>query len=134
MAQIVAAAIISDGMLLATRRCAGRFAGFWEFPGGKIEPGEDDRTALLRELAEELGVTGTVGDQIGGDWPLDGGHTMRVYVVTLDAGAEPRCLEGCDAIVWKGGLDAPALRWIPADRPILAAVQAILPAPPTAGG
>ena len=133
MAQIVAAAIIESGRLLAARRCTGRFTGQWEFPGGKVEPGEDDRTALLRELREELAVTGRVGRQVGGDWPLAAGHTMRVYVVTLDAGQEPRCLEGCDALRWVGAAEAPSLSWIPADRPIVAAVQRLLPAPPSPG-
>ena len=133
MAQIVAAAIIESGRLLAARRCTGTFAGQWEFPGGKLEPGEDDRAALLRELREELGVTGRVAEQVGGDWPLAHGHTMRVYIVTLDPGQEPDCLEGCDALCWVGAAEAPSLSWIPADRPIVAAVQRLLQAPPNPG-
>jgi 8-oxo-dGTP diphosphatase len=133
MAQIVAAAIIESGRLLAARRCAGRFTGLWEFPGGKIEPGEDDGSALLRELREELGVTGRIGERVGGDWPLAGGHTMRVYRFTLDPGQSPRCLEGCDALQWVGAAEAASLSWIPADLPIVAAVQRMLQAPPTPG-
>jgi 8-oxo-dGTP diphosphatase len=46
-----------DGQVLFARRPAGKaYAGYWEFPGGKIEPGESDREALVRELREELGI------------------------------------------------------------------------------
>jgi len=56
---VVAAALIDDeGRVLLARRPAGKqHAGLWEFPGGKVEPGETPQAALVRELAEELGVT-----------------------------------------------------------------------------
>jgi len=127
MALIVAAAIIDEaGRLLAARRDRGAYAGLWEFPGGKVEPGEDDQTALLRELREELGVTGTVGQRIGAAWPLEHGHTMHVYRVTLDPGAAPACLDGHDALRWLGGSQTTSVSWIAADLPILASVQHLL--------
>ena len=126
MALIVAAAIIRDGRLLAARRDRGPFEGQWEFPGGKVESGEADHEALLRELAEELGCTGEVGEQIGGEWPLSGGHTMHVYRVTLAATAEPRCLDGHDRMLWTCRSEAASLRWIPADLPILDEVATLL--------
>jgi 8-oxo-dGTP diphosphatase len=123
MALVVAAAIIdAAGRLLAARRDSGTYAGLWEFPGGKVEAGEDDSTALLRELAEELGVTGTVGEQVGGDWPLDRGHTMHVYLVALDPGQHPACLDGHDALRWLQRGETASVSWIPADLPIVAAV------------
>lgn len=59
----VVAALIRDGQrFLLTRRSEGRHgAGFWEFPGGKIEPGESGPEALVRELREELGIEVSVG-------------------------------------------------------------------------
>jgi 8-oxo-dGTP diphosphatase len=122
MTRIVAAAIIADGRLLAARRDAGRYAGRWEFPGGKVESGEDDRTALLRELREELGVAATIGPQIGGAWPLADGLHMHVYAASLAPGAQPRCLDGHDALRWlaRGQLDDVA--WIPFDLPVVALV------------
>ena len=61
--QIVVAALIARGgrMLISQRRPNTGHPGFWEFPGGKVEPGEDDRTALRRELDEELGISLEVG-------------------------------------------------------------------------
>lgn len=50
--------------LIARRRDKGRHANLWEFPGGKVEPGEQDTDALARELHEELGVTATVSTQV----------------------------------------------------------------------
>lgn len=60
---IVAAAVIlgSGRVLLSQRKAGTHLAGAWEFPGGKVEPGEDPRAALARELEEELGITADVG-------------------------------------------------------------------------
>ncbi len=59
----VVAAIIRDGdRILATQRGYGEFAGGWEFPGGKVEPGESDEAALVREIKEELEVEIEVGE------------------------------------------------------------------------
>ncbi len=122
MALIVAAAIIADGALLAARRGRGPYSGLWEFPGGKVEPGESDHQALARELGEELGVTGAIGKQVGGDWPLADGHIMHVYRFALDPGQEPRCLDIHDALRMVTPGDAYAVDWIPADLPIVAEV------------
>jgi len=63
--EVVAAVIEDDDRFLLTRRQAGvHLAGMWEFPGGKIDPGETDRGALARELREELDVDVEVGDRM----------------------------------------------------------------------
>jgi len=63
--RVVGAAIVRDGAVLMARRPAGRrHAGLWEFPGGKVESGEDDRTALARELLEELAAPAVVGELV----------------------------------------------------------------------
>jgi 8-oxo-dGTP diphosphatase len=59
--KVTAAIIEKDGRVLIGRRKAGRFAGRWEFPGGKIEPGETPESCLRRELREELGVEAQIG-------------------------------------------------------------------------
>jgi 8-oxo-dGTP diphosphatase len=68
--RVVGAVIERDGAVLMARRPPGRrHAGLWEFPGGKVEPGEQDAAALARELLEELATPCTVGDLVaeGGD-------------------------------------------------------------------
>src|SRR5215471_12269213 len=60
---VSAGVVIEHGRVLLTQRKAGtHLAGAWEFPGGKVEPGEDPRDALVRELAEELGIDVTSGE------------------------------------------------------------------------
>lgn len=60
---VVAAVLVEDGRVLLTQRKRGtHLAGAWEFPGGKVEPNEDPRHALARELVEEVGIVVTVGE------------------------------------------------------------------------
>ena len=62
---VVAAVIERDGkILIGQRQRTARHAFKWEFPGGKVEPGEDERTALKRELREELGIDAEIGEEI----------------------------------------------------------------------
>ncbi|MBI5446341.1 MAG: (deoxy)nucleoside triphosphate pyrophosphohydrolase [Deltaproteobacteria bacterium] len=63
MVRVTAAVLESGGRILIAKRPVGDpLAGYWEFPGGKIEEGEDPRVCLARELREELGVTAEIGD------------------------------------------------------------------------
>ena len=63
--RVVAAIIVKDASVLICQRKAGQqYAGKWEFPGGKVEPGEELRAALERELREELAITATIGREI----------------------------------------------------------------------
>lgn len=129
---MVGAAIVDDlrspRSLLAARRSAPeQYAGMWEFPGGKVEPGETCQAALHRELAEELGVEVALGTEVAGPlaqgWPLNQSAAMRVWLVQLTAG-EPQPLEDHDELRWIR-LDSPdlaQLSWIPADLPIVSAM------------
>ncbi|NJD56302.1 MAG: (deoxy)nucleoside triphosphate pyrophosphohydrolase [Nitrospirae bacterium] len=65
MVRVVAAVVEKDGkVLIARRRKGDKLAGKWEFPGGKIEPGESPEAALRRELLEELGIETGIGSFI----------------------------------------------------------------------
>lgn len=124
---IVAAIIIIDGRVLACERSAPpEVAGRWEFPGGKVEPGETDAEALARECVEELGVRVAVGDRVGPDVSLAHGRSvLRVFAVTLLDGDVPQALEHT-AMRWLGPDELDTVPWLPADKPIVAELPAIL--------
>ena len=63
--EVVAAAIYQDGKVLAAQRGYGEFKDGWEFPGGKVEPGESLKNAIVREIQEEMEATIEVGEKIG---------------------------------------------------------------------
>jgi 8-oxo-dGTP diphosphatase len=124
---IVAAVIITDGRVLACERSAPpEVAGRWEFPGGKVEPGETDQVALARECVEELGVRVEVGDRVGPDVPLAHGRAvLRVFAVRLIGGDVPRALEHT-SMRWLGVDELDSVPWLPADKPIVAELPALL--------
>ena len=124
---IVAAVIITDGRVLACERSAPpEVAGRWEFPGGKVEPGETDPQALARECAEELGVRVEVGDRVGPDVPLAHGRAvLRVFAVRLLDGDTPQALEHT-SMRWLAADELGSVPWLPADQPIVAELPGLL--------
>ncbi|MEV4636316.1 (deoxy)nucleoside triphosphate pyrophosphohydrolase [Actinoplanes sp. NPDC049548] len=126
---IVAAVIVMAGRVLACERSAPpEVAGRWEFPGGKVEPGETDAEALARECVEELGVRVEVGPRVGPDVPLAHGRAvLRVFAVTLLDGDVPRALEHT-AMRWLAVDELDSVPWLPADEPIVAELPALLAA------
>ncbi|NTU85580.1 MAG: (deoxy)nucleoside triphosphate pyrophosphohydrolase [Chloroflexales bacterium] len=120
----VAAAVITraDGAVLLARRRAGKaHAGLWEFPGGKLEPGETPEQCLARELREELGVAVVVGAYVATG--LDGPVKLLGYRARILSG-EPR-LTDHDALAWVAPPDLGAYPLPPADLPIAAALLAL---------
>ncbi|GAA3722894.1 8-oxo-dGTP diphosphatase [Spinactinospora alkalitolerans] len=127
---VVGAAIVRDGALLAAQRAEPqRMRGRWELPGGKVDPGETDEVALVRECHEELGVRVRLLERIGGDVVLPphspgSAAVLRVWVADLLDG-EPAPLEHL-ALRW---LTADALTdvdWLPGDLPFLEHVRPYL--------
>jgi 8-oxo-dGTP diphosphatase len=122
---VVGAAIIDDGRLLAAQRAAPReLAGGWEFPGGKVNLGEDDQDALVRECREELGVAVKLRERVGGDWPLTPATVLRVWTAELVEGT-PRPLEHL-ALRWLTAHELYDVSWLDGDLPIVAAVRPFL--------
>ncbi|RYE57825.1 MAG: (deoxy)nucleoside triphosphate pyrophosphohydrolase [Rhizobiaceae bacterium] len=127
---VVAAALIdADGRVLVQQRPAGKpMAGLWEFPGGKVEPGELPEAALIRELREELGIDvekACLAPACFASEPLGERHMILLVYI---------CRK------WKGiaqALEAPAIRWIrpvdlhsldmpPADKPLIGLLDALI--------
>ncbi len=123
---IVGAAIVEDGRVLGCERAAPpETAGRWEFPGGKVEPGEAQLDALVRECEEELGVTISVGERLGEDIPMaHGWAVLRVWLATLVDG-EPQPLEH-RSLRWLGPDELDSVPWLPADAPIVAQLATLL--------
>ncbi|MEH0845320.1 (deoxy)nucleoside triphosphate pyrophosphohydrolase [Micromonospora sp. CPCC 205711] len=127
---VVGAAIISDGRVLACARAAPpEVAGMFEFPGGKVEPGESETAALARECVEELAVRVEIGDRVGRDVRMAHGRSvLRVYAARLLHGDQPRALEH-SAMRWLAAAELDTVTWLPADAPIVAALRPLLQTP-----
>jgi 8-oxo-dGTP diphosphatase len=123
---VVAAAVIDPAarVLIAQRPPGKYLAGGWEFPGGKLEPGEDRRAGLARELREELGIT-----LLAAPRPLirvrhvyDYGEVLIDMWVVRQYSGEPRGLDG-QALRWCTQAELESVQMLPADGPIVSALR-----------
>ena len=117
--EVVAAIIIKDGKVFATQRGYGDWKGWWEFPGGKIEPGEEPRAALVREIKEELDADISVGDLLETvEWDYPSFHlTMHCYICLLNS--ESMHLNEHEASAWLTKETLNSVQWLPADLALL---------------
>lgn len=113
--EVVAGVIKNGDKIFATQRGYGDFKGGWEFPGGKMEPGETPQQALTRELREELAVVVEVGDficTVDCDYP-NFHLTMHCYFCSV-VGGELKLLEH-EAAKWLSPSELDNVDWLPAD-------------------
>jgi mutator protein MutT len=125
--EVVAGLIVRGGRIFAARRAVGGETGLlWEFPGGKVEPGEARGAALARELAEELGVEARIGGCL-----MTVEHQYATFHLTMhchwaDIGAtEPRLHEHVDGR-WLDAAELDSVDWAPADRPVVERLRGFL--------
>jgi 8-oxo-dGTP diphosphatase len=125
--RVVAAAIFdaADRVLIAQRPEGKHMAGWWEFPGGKVSPGESDAQALERELREELGVESRAHQQVAlmsHEYP-DRIVDLVLWHASIESG-EPRGLDG-QQLQWVNCQSLGNVGLLPADLPLIPALQAL---------
>lgn len=124
-----AAMIDADGRVLVQRRPAGKaMAGMWEFPGGKLEPGETPEAALIRELDEELGImveASCLAPAVFASEPAGERHLlMLLFVLRKWRGVpEPRA---ASALAWRRPIELHGLEMPPADRPLIGLLEQLV--------
>ena len=121
--EVVAAVIQKNNKYFATQRGYGAYKDWWEFPGGKIEPGESPEKALVREIREELNADIEVGDflcTVDYDYP-EFHLTMHCYMCRL-ASDDIQLLEH-EAAKWLSIEDIDSVGWLPADVIVVDALK-----------
>ncbi len=117
--EVVAAIIMNDNLILATKRGYGDFINMWEFPGGKVEPGEAKEEALHREIREELDIEINIMNYfctVDYDYPAF--HlTMHCYICQVASGTI-KLMEHKEA-KWLAAAELDSVRWLPADLDII---------------
>jgi 8-oxo-dGTP diphosphatase len=125
---VAAGVLIEHGRVLLTQRKAGtHLEGAWEFPGGKVRPGEDPREALRRELVEELGIDAVAGEIVDVTFHRyeDAGKAVLLLffdVVRALESAEPRAIDVA-AFAWASADELEPARFPPADAEVLKKVK-----------
>ena len=124
--RVVAAVILSEGKIFATQRGYGEFKGGWEFPGGKIEPGETPQEALKREILEELDTEISVGeliDTIEYDYPTF--HlSMDCFWCEIVKG--DLVLKEHEAARWLDADTIDDVEWLPADIALIDKIKKVM--------
>jgi 8-oxo-dGTP diphosphatase len=124
--EVVAAIIQRDGAYFATQRGYGEFEGMWEFPGGKIEPGERREVALKREIQEELGVDIAIGNLLYTvEYNYPSFHlTMHCYLCGVVSGEIELREHKSARWLTKETLDS--VEWLPADKEVVDKLNTII--------
>lgn len=121
-ARVVAAAVIAHGRVLACRRVTpAEEARHWELPGGKVQPGESEQQALVREVREELGCELRPLHRLAGEVSLRSGLVLSAWVAELAHG-EPVPTEH-DSLRWLAPEELGEVEWLPPDEGFVAQLQ-----------
>lgn len=127
---VVAAALVdSEGRVLLQQRLPGRsMAGLWEFPGGKVETGERPEAALIRELAEELGVAtdeACLAPAAFASADNGGRHMLLLLYICRKWRGTPQPLDAA-GLTWVRPAQMFALDMPPADKPLIGLLDALI--------
>ena len=124
---VAAAVILRDGQVFATQRGYGAYKDYWEFPGGKIEPGETAEEALAREIREELDTEIAVEapfDRVEYDYP-EFHLSMQCFLCRVIRGS--LVLKEHEAAAWLDRDRLDDVHWLPADETVISRLRDILP-------
>jgi 8-oxo-dGTP diphosphatase len=122
MITVVAALIRDDGKLLVCQRKRGTsFALMWEFPGGKVKPGETLEQALVRELEEELGAKATIGSEVYRAQHRYAELSDAIELIFFHAQLDPNKVRNLvfEEILWRDPPSLPELNFLPADKELI---------------
>ena len=118
--RVVAGVVINSGQVMIARRLARlRMGGLWEFPGGKVEPGESDQVALVRELREELNILVEVHEFLGQSIHDDGRGPVTLVAYRCTHVSGEVVLQDHDAVRYVYPHEFEQFEFAPADVPLL---------------
>ena len=124
MMRVVAGVVIESGRVMIARRCSHlRMGGMWEFPGGKVEPGESDEEALRRELREELSVEVSVHECVGESVHDDGRGPVQLVAYCCSIQTGTLTLQDHDAVRYAKPSEFSSFQFAPADVPLLGPIS-----------
>ena len=121
MITVAAGILTQDGrVLICQRKRTGAFPLQWEFPGGKVEPGEDARTCLGRELREELAVEAEIGPEISSfEYTYPNGFEVKLSFFRVAAYSGELINQAFEQIVWVEPHQLPSFDFLEADRALV---------------
>lgn len=121
--EVAAAVIYKEGKYFATQRGYGEFEGMWEFPGGKIEPGETPQEALKREIQEELGIDIEINVHLcTTEYDYTSFHlTMYCYLCNIISGQME--LREHKSALWLAPDSLDQVTWLPADKEVIEKIR-----------
>lgn len=123
---VVAALIVHEGRIFATQRGYGEWKDYWEFPGGKVEPGEAPEDAVAREILEELATEIRIERYVTTiEWDYPDFHLrMRCYLCSVISGS--LTLLEHEAAAWLDREHLRSVQWLPADETIISEIETLL--------